>query len=41
MIGLLIFFASPDRDACAGARPRMARGLQPLLAPREETSSKP
>ena len=40
VLGLLIFFASPTAaHALAGAA--MARGLKPLLAPREESSSKP
>ena len=40
MIGLLIFFASPAATH-ALARAAMTRGVQPLLAGREEPASKP
>jgi multicomponent Na+:H+ antiporter subunit G len=40
MVGLLIFFASPTASH-ALARAAMTRGLQPLLAQPEDTSSKP
>jgi len=39
MIGLLIFFTSPAATH-AIAKAALLRGLQPLLAPREGTSSK-
>ena len=40
MVGLLIFFASPTATH-ALARAAMARGLKPLLAQPENSSSKP
>jgi len=40
MIGLLIFFASPTATH-ALARAAMVRGLKPLLADKENPSSKP
>lgn len=40
MVGLLIFFASPAATH-ALARAAMVRGLKPLLADEEKTSSKP
>jgi multicomponent Na+:H+ antiporter subunit G len=40
MVGLLIFFVSPTATH-ALARAALARGLKPLLADEERTSSKP
>jgi len=40
MVGLLIFFASPTATH-ALARAAMARGLMPMLAKPEDSSSKP
>ena len=40
MVGALIFFASPTATH-ALARAAMVRGLQPLLASKEQTPSKP
>jgi len=39
-LGLLIFFVSPTATH-ALARASLERGLKPLLAPREDASSKP